>query len=73
MTDQRLQEILTELSEHFDCVQVMLSFCEEGGTTLKQFGRGNWYARQGMAHEFINSDIAIDNANQIAKKLNGYD
>lgn len=68
-SDERIKQIVAELGEHFDAVQVMLSVTENGSTRLRQLGVGNWYARQGMAHEFINSDISADAAMQIAQRL----
>ena len=52
--DEILSELLPKLMEHCDAVQVLLTFPSPQGQTLrKSSGRGNWYARQGMAHEFI--------------------
>lgn len=58
------------LGEHFDAVQILVSWNEGGRSMCVRRGAGNWYARQGMAHEFINADIAQDAAIQIAEKLN---
>lgn len=66
-----VEEAAAKLGEHFDSVQILVSWGVDGGGTKSCFsGTGNWYARQGMAHEFINSDIAQDAAQQIAEKLN---
>lgn len=64
-----VQKAAESLGEHFDAVQIMVSWNEEGMTKMFKSGCGNWYARQGMAHEFINADVAQDAAIQIAKKL----
>jgi hypothetical protein len=57
------------IGEHFENVQIMVTW-NEGGITKSCFrGVGNWHARQGMAHEFINMDIAQENAKQIASEL----
>lgn len=64
-----LDEAATRLGEHFDAVQILASSNEGGTSSMVSSGCGNWYARQGMAHEFINSDIAQDTARQIAEKL----
>jgi hypothetical protein len=58
-----------QLGEHFDAVQILVSFNEDAETTLIKHGAGNWYARQGIAHAFINSDVAQDAAEQLARRL----
>ncbi len=65
-----LEQTAAKLGEHFDAVQILVSWNENGTTSLAKRGTGNWYARQGMAHEFITSDIAQDTAVQIAERLN---
>ncbi len=66
-----IEAIASQMSEHFDAVQILVSFpCDggDGGGTATQglcAGRGNWYARQGMAHEFIERDKANELANAI--------
>lgn len=68
-----LEQVACNLSEHFDCVQIMVSLNEEGLTKCLKRGSGNWYARQGMAHEFINEDQSMMQAYQIADALNPRD
>lgn len=66
--DAILAEVMPKLMEHCDAVQVMLTFpSPDGKTRGKVNGRGNWYARQGMAHEFISRDQACEIANAIAE------
>jgi len=71
---QMIEAIASQLSEHFDAVQILISFpCDggDGGGTATQglcAGRGNWYARQGMAHEFINRDQAREIAYAITSE-----
>lgn len=73
MTEAEIESILREctekLGEHFEAVQILVSWNEDGLSKMRKMGAGNWYARQGMAHEFINADIAQENAHQIAAKL----
>ena len=57
------------LGEHFDHVQVLVSWNEQGTTQRLFEGGGNWYARQGMAHEFIKCDDAQTNAFELNKIL----
>jgi len=44
----------SQLSEHFDSVLILASYLEpDGTTTAVAGGQGNYYARQGMAAQFI--------------------
>lgn len=67
---QMCEELAAKLHEHFDAVQIMVSWNNEGVTHAAKSGAGNWYARQGMAHEFINADIAQENAQQLSNYIN---
>jgi hypothetical protein len=52
-----------KLGEQFDAVQILASGPRDGGgTRCFKSGSGNWYARQGMAHEFIEEDRANEHA-----------
>lgn len=66
-----LQAKVDSLMEHFDSVQILVSFRspKDGGTAYLARGGGNWYARQGMAHEFINADRAQIEAHELSKIL----
>jgi hypothetical protein len=64
-----LSSAVERLGEHFDAVQILVSWNEQGQSHCMKSGAGNWYARQGMAHEFINQDVAQENAFQLANKL----
>ncbi len=72
-TEQQLAIVdaaVAALGEHFDSVQILVSTVEGTKTRCIKRGSGNWYARQGMAHEFVNEDVAVENARQIADRLN---
>lgn len=73
MTTEEVEELLEKtaaaLGEHFDAVQVLVSWNEDGATTCVKRGAGNWYARQGMAHEFINADVSQENAAALSRVL----
>lgn len=73
LTPKQMQEVvqrhISGLMEHFEAVQVMVSICTPEGTEYVSMGGGNWYARQGMAHDFITKDRAHIEANEIAKHL----
>lgn len=69
-----LDPILEKLGEHFDAVEILTSWTEavpgQGSTTRSQpRGTGDWYARQGLAHEFINREQVDDLATAIADKI----
>lgn len=64
-----VDRVVEQLSEHFDAVQIMVSWNEQSQTRAVKAGSGNWYARQGMAHEFINADIAQEQAWQLGAVL----
>lgn len=59
-----------ELGEHFEAVQILATRQDGEGTQRCFCGSGNFYARIGMAHEFIEEDRAKDAAIQIADRLN---
>jgi hypothetical protein len=73
MTAEESERILNkasaELGEHYDAVQILVTWNEEGLTKSGALGCGNWYARQGMAHEFITKDVAQENARQISEAI----
>lgn len=59
------------LGERFDASLVLVSWKGENGKeTFDLFsGMGNWYARQGMAHEFIRRDDAQVKAHELGREL----
>ena len=67
---QAIEHALEVLSEHFDAVQILVEITDAGLTTGMFRGYGSWYARQGMAHEFIERDKAQEHAFQLSNKLN---
>lgn len=68
MLRERLGEVASELCEHFEAVQILCSYSDDSGTHFITKGSGNWYARQGMAHDFIGSAQADINAEAIVNK-----
>lgn len=74
MTDEEVEALLSQfagkLGELFDHVQIMVTWNEDGFTKAWYKGRGNWYARQGMAHEFIKQNEAQTQAKEIADHMN---
>lgn len=57
-----MAQALRVLGEHFDHVQILVTWTEQGTSQRLFNGGGNWYARQGMAHDFIKCDEAQTNA-----------
>lgn len=51
---------LAEIGEYVDAVQVLLSYPQPGGELTHSFatGRGNFYARVGLARDFLIRDRA---------------
>lgn len=62
-------EAARSLSEHAENVQIMVTWNEEGLTHRYFVGAGNWYARVGLASEFLNQDFAQTNAKEIADSI----
>lgn len=62
MTKAEAQEIVAQQSSHlmeyFEHIQIMVTWEENGETRAYYYGKGNWYARMGLAHEFIEKDKA---------------
>jgi hypothetical protein len=72
--EEIVQKAATALSEHFDCVQILVSSVTPQNSTESIFrGSGNWFARQGMAKDFMNRDSSDTRAYYIAEKLNNGD
>lgn len=68
---QVVQKCLETISEHFDCVQLLVSreIGDFSGTERIFIGRGNWFARKGMAKDFLDMDNQIESAREIANHL----
>lgn len=64
-----LDRKLAELAEVFDHVQILATWDSEGSTKTLKRGFGNWHARVGMAHEFIDWGRSYDAAKEIQKIL----
>lgn len=79
MTDEERDELVKKvdaainvLREHFQHVQILVSWEAEDGTqnTYDIFrGKGNWYARVGMAREFLTRDVSHTQAHEIKEQL----
>lgn len=65
-----VQQHVTALMEHFEAVQVLVSISTPNGTEFVKLGAGNWFARQGMAHDFIDCDRAQTEARELSRAIN---
>lgn len=64
-----LEEYVARLAEHFDVVHISVSWTDDSGkkTDGDHIGRGNWYARQAMAQEFIDRGMAWEIGDAVAR------
>ena len=70
MLIELLDECLRCLGEHLESVQIIGSFVNDNGETERVTrGAGNWYARIGMAQEFLEMDAAQTTAFELSKIL----
>lgn len=62
--------MLRELGEHFEAIQILGTFVDDDGHTVRVTrGVGNWYARQGLAREFLDMDAAVTTANELSRVI----
>jgi len=75
MSDEEAQDLLemtaAKLAEHFDAVEIMVSLQNGEDTRCFEQGAGNYYARLGMAQEFLGNDRAGAIAQHIVEELDG--
>jgi len=76
MTPEQVMEMLDKhcnvLSEHCDSVQILASWLNPDGTTSSvSRGSGNWFARRGMASDFISRSQADDIGKSVAENISG--
>lgn len=63
-----VDKFVHQLAEHFDAVQINVSFVLPDGHTQRiSRGSGNWYARKGMTQEFLEQDQACTMAHELGK------
>jgi len=62
--DELIKETAQKLAEHFDAVQILVSWdCEEDKEWAMEYnGSGNWYARRGMMQEVLQRDEGANHA-----------
>ena len=64
-----MQDFCDRMNEHGDCIQILFSKTDASGTSIIKAGAGNFYARLGIAREFIQTDSHRDLASEIAGSL----
>jgi hypothetical protein len=66
-----IEDFAAKLGEHFDHVQILATWPDENGEGSRSLyrGTGNWFARQGMAHDFIAMDQAETQAREIGRVI----
>jgi hypothetical protein len=67
--DELVKRLLSQLSEHFETAQVLVSWQEEGRTRTVYRGSGNMHARNGMARDFLDCGTAEESAKFITQAL----
>lgn len=71
MLAEKVRGILVDL---FDSLQILGTYVRDDGDTARvSMGVGNWYARQGVAREFLDMDAAATTAYEIGKVLHEED
>lgn len=55
---QLIDSKVDQLMDHFDSVQILVSWPADNGTRSCYRGAGNWFARTGMARDFLERDEA---------------
>ncbi len=68
--DKICDEACARLMEHFGSVQILATWEVADGSAISKRGRGNYFARAGMCRDFLAVDIAMENAAQVAHKIN---
>lgn len=74
MSKEELKEILDrhakELGEHFDAVQILVSWENDRKATETLWsGYGNWWARIGMCRAFLKMEDNSDSAYRISQAM----
>ena len=62
-----VDKALLELGDQFEAVQILVSWPDQAGTKNIYAGCGNWFARRGMAEDFL----TIEEARDMAKFMKG--
>lgn len=62
-----VDQALHVLGEHFEAVQILATRCIEGNTHTCCRGTGNYHSRIGLAHEFLNAEVAKEHAVQLSE------
>lgn len=66
---KRLEDAIMPLREHFEAIQIMSTWTEGGLCYSSYYGAGNWYARTGLAHQFLEKDKAQTFGKEVSRQL----
>lgn len=58
------------LGEHFSAVVILVSYHDSDGTSCFSRGTGDWFARQGLAHDYIIQEVAEATGKGVAREMN---
>jgi hypothetical protein len=65
---EMLDKVRAQLAEHFDAIQIHVSWLNPDGTTsMRHRGSGNYYARVGMSQDFCLKEQAEVLADELAR------
>ncbi len=70
---EMLHDVALKLGEYFDSVQIHASLVDEMGTHAFHDGKGDFFARRGLAHEFLSRGNAELQALEINKEIDDTD
>jgi hypothetical protein len=70
-SDKLLSSVVAQLGEHFDAVQVMVAWNEQGKSFTEKCGCGLWVARMGLAMEMIKEEEAQQLSVRLGDQLCG--
>lgn len=65
-----LSKVCLAQKEHFDAIQMFVTWQHNGETYGVCVGDGNWHARVGMSHDFLDRVKARIISEKLAEKLN---
>lgn len=67
--DKLVEPFMEALGEHADSIQLLMTWNEDGNTHRYWIGSGNWYARKGLAMEWLEQGQAQTQAREISEAL----
>lgn len=68
-----IDKALDTLGEHFEAIQIIATDSDGGGSLYVARGRGNFYARKGAVHQWLENDRHDDAAQYVKDAIRGED